>query len=108
MENKIMYGVFKEEEHYFGYEGDITTRDMVCVCDTVEEADAYTKKCNKDKPYNEDYYYIIREVPFGVPLITPATQFRIQELIKEADKLGLVTRLKTQEELDQDKLKDDD
>ena len=108
MENKVMYGVFKEEEHYFGYEGDMTTRDIVCVCDTFGEADTYAERCNKDKPHIEDYYYIVNKVPFGVPLTTPATQSRIQELIKEADKLGLVTRLKTQEELDQDKLKDDD
>ena len=106
MENKIMYGVFKKEEHSFGYEGELVTRDVICICDTFGEADTYAERCNKDKPYTEDYYYVVHKIPFGIPVTTPAVQFRIQKLIKEADKLGLVTRFKTQEELDKEEPKD--
>ena len=103
MEDKIMYGVFKEEEHSFGYEGDIVTSDVLCVYDIKEDAIAYANKCNGESLYTDDYLCLVKEVFYGIPLTTPAKQEKIAELIKQANELGMVMRLKTQKELDQEK-----
>ena len=104
MENKIMYGVFKKEQHFFGYEGEITTRDIICICDTKEDSNNYAKKCNDGLTYNDDYEYIVDEINVGTPITTPEEQVEIGILIKRANELGMVTRLKTQEELDNKKV----